>query len=63
MKNLIDRKIDNLIRHYRGADGALILFDFSQPNSFESIINWCNEVKENTPPECILCLVGNKVNE
>jgi len=49
-------------QHYRGADGALVIFDFSQPKSFESIIEWCNEVKENTPPECILCIVGNKVD-
>ncbi len=48
-------------RHYRGADASLVVFDLDQPRSFYSLANWINEARDNSPPECVLGLIGNKV--
>jgi len=50
-------------QHYRGADASLVVFDLDQPRSFSSLVNWINEARDNSPPECILGLIGNKVDK
>ena len=39
----------------------MVVFDLDQPRSFSSLVNWINEARDNSPPECILGLIGNKV--
>ncbi|ORY90936.1 small GTPase superfamily, partial [Leucosporidium creatinivorum] len=44
--------------YYRGAVGALLVFDITKPSTFASIARWHREVRENS--EAQLVLVGNK---
>jgi Ras-related protein Rab-2A len=46
--------------YYRGSIGALLVYDISNRNSFNHIINWINEVKIYSRPNISLILVGNK---
>jgi len=49
-------------QHYRGADGALTIFDLDKPASFASTIQWLNEARDNSPPNCVLGMIGNKAD-
>jgi small GTP-binding protein len=47
--------------YYKGAMGGLVVFDVTQPDSFQSIPRWFDEVKKNRG-DIPLILVGNKVD-
>jgi len=47
--------------YYRDANAALITYDVSSERSLESCEYWVNELR-NTEEECILFLVGNKID-
>jgi small GTP-binding protein len=46
--------------HYRGADACMLVFDISNRESFAAVPNWLSELRDNTSPECVVCLVANK---
>ncbi|KAJ8908810.1 hypothetical protein NDN08_005514 [Rhodosorus marinus] len=46
--------------YYRGAFGALILYDISKKATFESVERWLKELKENSDNDMVIMLVGNK---
>ena len=46
--------------YYRGAAGALLVYDITKRRSFESIDNWLKEVQKHTGPSNVTMLVGNK---
>lgn len=46
--------------YYRGAVGALIVYDITSASSFESLNHWIDEVRENTPSDITCLLIGNK---
>jgi len=46
--------------YYRGAVGALLVYDISKYNTFENVERWLNELKDHAAPEIVVMLVGNK---
>ncbi|TXT66748.1 MAG: putative Small GTP-binding domain protein [Promethearchaeota archaeon] len=46
--------------YYRGALGALLIFDLTSISSFEHLPQWIEEVRANVQTEIPLLLVGNK---
>lgn len=46
--------------YYKGAMGALLVFDISKKQTFENLDRWLNEVRAFTKPEVCIILVGNK---
>jgi len=48
--------------YYRGAIGALLVYDISNRDSFNHVISWINEVKNYSHPNISFILVGNKVD-
>ncbi|TNV76376.1 hypothetical protein FGO68_gene2425 [Halteria grandinella] len=46
--------------YYRNAIGALLVYDITNRNSFESIPKWMKELKEHADPNIVMILVGNK---
>merc|ERR1719159_193714 len=46
--------------HYRAADGALLVFDISNENSFQNVDKWLYELRENTDPNVAVAMVGTK---
>ena len=58
-----DEKFKAITRqYYRDADGILLVYDITNRDSFDSIINWKNEIKNNDPEDAVLFLVGNKTD-
>eukprot|EP01071_Lankesteria_metandrocarpae_P004117 Lankesteria_metandrocarpae@DN3384_c0_g1_i1.p1 len=46
--------------YYRGAVGALLVYDISKRLSFEHIERWLKELREYADPNIVILLVGNK---
>ena len=48
--------------HYRKAVGALLVYDVTQLSTFENCVKWLQELRHNTDKDCLICLVGNKID-
>mmetsp|Transcript_64963 Transcript_64963/g.107988 ORF Transcript_64963/g.107988 Transcript_64963/m.107988 type:complete len:261 (-) Transcript_64963:196-978(-) len=48
--------------YYRGAVGALIVYDVTERTSFESIPRWLQELREHADPSIVVMLVGSKID-
>ncbi|KAH0788392.1 ras-related protein RIC2-like [Histomonas meleagridis] len=46
--------------YYKGANGAMILYDITSSVSFDSVSRWLNELRDIADPKIILMLIGNK---
>lgn len=46
--------------YYRGAVGALVVYDISKTESYESVSRWLKELKEHADANIVIELVGNK---
>merc|ERR1719486_891520 len=46
--------------YYRGAAGALLVYDITRRDSFEHVSQWLQEARANADPELVITLVGNK---
>ena len=47
--------------YYRGAYGALLVYDITKQNSFENVERWLQELREHADSNIVVMLVGNKV--
>ena len=48
--------------YYRKAKGALIVFDLTNPVSFQHVEEWAREVRECGEEGCAIMLAGNKAD-
>lgn len=46
--------------YYKNADGAVLVYDISNKKSFEKLNFWLKEIKENSPEDIKIILLGNK---
>ena len=46
--------------YYKGAKGALLVYDISRKETFENIDNWVADLKENGESDMTTVLIGNK---
>jgi len=46
--------------YYRGAVGALLVYDITRMNSFENVAKWLSELRDHTSQELVVMLIGNK---
>ncbi|XP_076370954.1 ras-related protein Rab-22A-like isoform X1 [Tachypleus tridentatus] len=46
--------------YYRGAGAAIIVYDVTSAQSFESLKGWVRELQHHGPPGIILAIAGNK---
>lgn len=49
--------------YYRGAAGALLVYDITRRDSFEHVSQWLSEARSNADPELVVTLVGNKCDK
>lgn len=47
---------------YRGATGALVVFDLTRPDTFDEVTHWLSEVRQFTKPDIPFILIGNKLD-
>jgi len=46
--------------YYRGAVGALLVFDITKYGTFKNIEKWLSELRDHAEPHIVVMLVGNK---
>jgi len=46
--------------YYRGAVGALLVYDISKQSTFENVDRWLKELKDHAESNIVIMLVGNK---
>merc|ERR1719460_683102 len=49
--------------YYRGAAGALLVYDITRRESFEHVSQWIAEARQNADPDLVITLVGNKCDK
>eukprot|EP00913_Durusdinium_trenchii_P011668 g10957.t1 len=50
----------NTFRYYRGAVGALLVYDISKRVTFENLERWLQDLANHADPNIVIMLVGNK---
>ena len=48
--------------YYRGAAGALLVYDITKAKSFENAEKWLNELRTHGKEDMVLMLIGNKTD-
>ena len=48
--------------YYKKAAGAIIVYDITKKNSFDSVERWYQDIKENAGEDIVILLVGNKAD-
>jgi small GTP-binding protein len=48
--------------YYNSSKGAIVVYDITEPISFNNADTWINELKSKVDDECITFLVGNKID-
>ena len=48
--------------YYKGAKGALIVYDITSRKSFDNVDKWIEEIKEKTSKDIKLIIIGNKID-
>ncbi|CAN6483521.1 unnamed protein product [Victoria cruziana] len=46
--------------YYRGAVGALLVYDITKPSTFENVGRWLKELREHADANIVIMLIGNK---
>ena len=46
--------------YYRGAVGALLVYDISRAGTFANVERWLTELRDHAEPNIVVMLVGNK---
>ena len=47
-------------RYYRGAVGALLVYDISKQPTFQNVQRWLKELRDHADNNIVIMLVGNK---
>lgn len=48
--------------YFRGASGALLVFDLSRKATFQHVTDWLNDLRQIAEPDIVVILVGNKAD-
>ena len=46
--------------YFRGASGALLVFDITRRNTFNSVTSWLHDLRQTAEDDIVVILVGNK---
>lgn len=50
----------NVYRYYRGAVGALLVYDISKQSTYANVTRWLKELRDHADSNIVIMLVGNK---
>ncbi|KAK8557742.1 hypothetical protein V6N13_008128 [Hibiscus sabdariffa] len=48
--------------YYRGALGALLVYDVSKPTTFENVSRWLKELRDHADSNIVIMMIGNKTD-
>ena len=47
---------------YRNAHGVILMYDLTRQESFDNLKDWLREIKQNSDPETVIYVVGNRLD-
>lgn len=50
----------SVLRYYRGAVGALLVYDIAKHLTYENVERWLKELRDHADSNIVIMLVGNK---
>ena len=53
-------KLGNDFRYYRGAVGALLVYDITKHQTYQNVTRWLKELRDHADSNIVIMLVGNK---
>ncbi|KAJ0010660.1 hypothetical protein Pint_33171 [Pistacia integerrima] len=48
--------------YYRGALGALLVYDVTKPTTFENVSRWLKELRDHADANIVIMMIGNKTD-
>ncbi|KAH9684869.1 ras-related protein RABA2a [Citrus sinensis] len=48
--------------YYRGALGALLVYDVTKPTTFENVSRWLKELRDHADSNIVIMMIGNKTD-
>lgn len=48
--------------YYRSSNGAILVYDITDEDSFQKVKNWVKELKKMLGADIVLAIVGNKID-
>ena len=48
--------------YYKGANGIILIYDVTNLQSYENVKNWISQIKEESNPNVLIYLAGNKID-
>ena len=48
--------------YYKGANGIIIIYDVTNPQTYENVKIWITQIREEANPNVIIYLAGNKID-
>ena len=48
--------------YYKGANGIILIYDVTNLQTYENVKNWITQIREETNPNVIIYLAGNKID-
>lgn len=51
-----------IISYYRGAVGAVLVYDVAKELSYQNVKKWMSELRGHADPNIVVLLVGNKID-
>ena len=48
--------------YYRGALGALLVYDVTKPTTFDNVTRWLKELRDHADANIVIMLIGNKTD-
>ncbi|KAB1997802.1 hypothetical protein ES319_D12G048000v1 [Gossypium barbadense] len=48
--------------YYRGALGALLVYDITKPTTFENVSRWLKELRDHADSNIVIMMIGNKTD-
>ena len=48
--------------YFRNAVAAIVVYDVTTKDSFDGVDEWIKLIRENSPVDIAICLVGNKID-
>lgn len=58
-----DRFREPALVYYRGAVGIILVYDVSEPQSFQNLDYWIKRVQEHVEKDAEIILIGNKIDK
>ena len=48
--------------YYKGANGIILIYDITNSETYDNVENWISQIKEESSPNVIIYIVGNKID-